>query len=128
MKKAFVILFLLSAQINAQPLFSDKGHPEHFIAGTVISGVTSYYIFKKTDNKWKAWFIGAGTAGVLGLLKEVIDPLWFNNKRSFNDFKYTTLGAVVGASIVIPLRKKKQKVKPNFETAFNAPSIITKSY
>lgn len=125
MKKTIIImLFLFSTQLEAQPLFSDKGHPEHFIAGAVIGGVTSYLVFRKTDNKLVSWLVGAGTASVLGLVKEIVDPLWFDKNRSFDDFAYTVAGAVIGASIVIPLKRKKPKVKPNFEAAFNQLPIL----
>lgn len=125
-KAVIIILLLYVSQLEAQPLFSDKGHPEHFIAGAVIGGATSYFIFKKTDNKWVSWLVGAGTASVLGLVKEVVDPLWFDKNRSFDDFAYTVFGGVVGASIVIPLKRKRPKVKPNFEAAFNQPPILPK--
>ncbi|MEL4454810.1 hypothetical protein [Lutimonas vermicola] len=40
-----------------------------------IGGVTSYFIYKKTNNKFKSWTIGTGVATVIGLAKELIDPL-----------------------------------------------------
>ena len=93
----------MSAQV-----ISDSGHPEHFIAGFLVGGITSYIVFKKTDNKLKAWLIGAGAATVLGLAKEAIDPL-IGRKRSSQDLGYTILGGAIGASIVIPLKKSKPK-------------------
>lgn len=100
----FILLVSISTKINSQ-IDSNKGHPEHFIAGFVIGGVTSYLVFKKTDNKFKAWLIGTGAAMAAGFLKEAIDPM-INKERSFEDFKYTAVGGIIGASIVIPLRKK----------------------
>lgn len=120
MKKLLVTLLLfLCVQINAQPIFSDNGYPEHFIAGTIIGGATSYFVYKKTNNKFKAWLVGAATASVVGYLKEVVDPKWFNRVRSGNDFKYSALGGVLGASIVIPLKRRKPKKMPNITAAFN---------
>ena len=48
--KYVLILVFVSSQINAQPIFSDKGHPEHAIVGAVIGGGISYLVYKKTIN------------------------------------------------------------------------------
>jgi len=103
-----ILLFCICPALNAQE-DSDKGHAEHFVAGTLISGVTSYIVFKKTDDKWKAWLIGAGTAVVVGLAKEAIDPA-IGRTRSLEDFGYTTLGGAIGACIVIPLKSKPKEI------------------
>ena len=109
MKISFlIILFCFILKLNAQE-DSDRGHAEHFVAGTLIGGVTSYFVFKKTNDKWKAWLIGAGTAVVVGLAKEAIDPA-IGGTRSAEDFGYTTLGGAFGASIVIPLKSKPKEV------------------
>ena len=102
-----ILLFCISLALNAQE-DSDKGHAEHFIAGTIIGGATSYFVFKKTDNKWKAWLIGTGAAVVAGLAKEAIDPA-IGRTRSATDFGYTALGGAVGACIVIPLKSKPKE-------------------
>ena len=119
MKKIAVItFFIVCFQLEAQPIFSENGHPEHFIAGTLIGGATSYLVFKKTDNKLKAWIIGAATGTVVGVLKEIIDPEFLSGTRSRTDMLYSGLGSVFGASIVIPLKKKKPKKTPNISAAF----------
>ena len=103
-----LILVVFCSSIDSKAQVSETGHPEHFIFGTVISGITSYLVFKKTDNKVKSWFIGFGAATAAGLLKEAIDPL-IDGERSAEDFGYSVLGGAVGASIVIPLKSKKKK-------------------
>lgn len=103
-----IILLSFSLGLNAQEDTS-KGHAEHFIAGTVISGATSYFVFKKTDDKWKAWIYGMSASVVAGLVKEAIDPA-IGGTRSAEDFAYTVLGGAFGASIVIPLNKKKHEI------------------
>ena len=119
MKKiAIIILLGVCFQLNAQPIFSEKGYPEHFIAGTLIGGVTSYLVFKKTDNKFKAWIIGTATASAIGFLKEAIDPELLSGVRNHTDTLYTTLGGAFGASIIIPLKKRKPKKTPNITAAF----------
>ena len=88
---------------------SSKGHTEHFVVGAAIGAGTSYFVYKKTDNKWKSWLIGTGTATLVGLTKELIDPS-IGRKRSGEDFAYTALGGAIGASIVIPLKPKKKEI------------------
>ena len=120
MKKiAIIIFFALSFQLQAQPLFSEKGHPEHVIAGALIGGVTSYLVYKKTDNKFKAWLIGFGTATTAGLLKEMVGHQLSSSEKSKKDAYYSALGGAIGASIVIPLKKRKPKKTPNITAAFN---------
>ncbi len=130
MKKVLILLivaFYLPA--NAQPIISDDGHPEHIIAGAVIGAGVSYLVFKKTDNKLKAWLIGAASATAIGFLKEAVDPKWFDGVKSKKDFGYSALGGVIGASIVIPLKRRKIKEKPNIAAAFkNSPTPKMKNY
>ena len=119
MKKiAIIIFFAMCFQLEAQPIFSEKGHPEHVIAGALIGGVTSYLVYKKTDDKFKAWLIGFGTATAVGLLKEMIDPTFLSGVKSKEDAYYSALGGAIGASIVFPLKKRKPKKTPNITAAF----------
>ncbi len=106
--KMLVIVFFFFFCISSQAQFTDNGHPEHFIGGMIIGGVTSYIVYKKTGHKLKSWAIGAGAATLIGLTKELIDPA-IGRKRSGADFGYTVLGGVIGASIVFPLKNKKPK-------------------
>lgn len=108
----------------AQPVFSENGYPEHFIAGTIIGGVTSYYVFKKTDNKFKAWAFGTLAASAIGFLKEAIDPDLLSKVRNPTDALYTTLGGAFGASIVIPLKRKKTRETPNISAAFEQNNLL----
>ncbi|MBJ2174288.1 hypothetical protein JBL43_08565 [Aureibaculum sp. A20] len=116
-----IILIVLFAYypLYGQTIISEKGHPEHVIVGAIIGGGTSYLVYRKTNSKLKAWLIGAATASAFGYLKEVVDPKWFNGTRSKKDFQYSVLGGVIGASIVIPLKRRKPKKTPNIDAAFN---------
>jgi len=112
MKFLLILIFLLgSIPSQSQPIFSKKGHPEHLIAGTLISAGISYYVFTKTHNKVKAWIIAVVSTSVLAYAKEAVDPKWFGGVRSTKDFMFSALGSVVGASIVIPLRLKPKAEK-----------------
>jgi len=118
-KTALAIIFLCCfQQIKAQPIFSEKGYPEHFIAGTIIGGVTSYFVYKKTDNKFKAWVAGTLTAAAVGFLKEAIDPSLLSGVSNTTDAFYTSLGGAVGAGIVVPLKRRERKKTPNITAAF----------
>ena len=120
MKKILVlILFVFCLKVDAQPVVSDDGHPEHIIAGAIIGGGVSYLVYRKTNNKFKAWLIGAATAAAVGYIKEAVDPKWFGGVKSNKDFGYSALGGVIGASIVIPLKKRKPKETPNISAAFD---------
>ena len=119
MKKiAVIIFFAMCFQLKAQPIFSENGHPEHVIAGTLIGSVTSYFVYKKSNNKFKAWLIGFGTATAAGLLKEMLDPTLLNGVKDKEDVYYSALGGAIGASIIIPLKKRKPKKTPNITAAF----------
>ena len=102
----FTLSLHCSQDVEAQ--ISDNGHPEHFVIGAAIGGITSYLVFKKTDDKLKSWLIGAGAATAAGLLKEAIDPL-IDRKSTGEDLAFSALGGAVGACIVIPLKPKKKK-------------------
>ena len=104
MKYLFFLLWLFSGvSLEAQ-----NRHPEHFIGGMVVGGVTSYFVYKKSNNKVKSWAIGTGASVIVGLAKEAIDSAG-GKDFSGEDFGYTALGGVIGASIVFPLKKKKPK-------------------
>ena len=109
MKQLLIIIItslLFSFSSTAQSI-TKKGYPEHFAAGAIIGGAGSYFTYKKTNNKWKAWAFGFVAATGMGLLKEIADPS-IGRTRSWKDFQYTVLGGAVGASIVIPLNGKKE--------------------
>ncbi len=122
MKKILLLVLLTNFYLQSfsQPIFSERGYPEHFIAGTLIGGLTSYYVFKKTDNKFKAWAFGTLAASAVGFLKEAIDPESLSQVRNPTDAFYTSIGGAFGASIVIPLKRKTPKETPNISLAFKS--------
>ena len=106
--KYFAILICLFIGLGLQAQDADRKHPEHFVGGLVIGGFTSYFTYKKSNNKVKSWAIGTGAAAAVGILKEVIDSA---SGKDFSgaDLGYTVLGGAIGASIVFPLKKKQPK-------------------
>jgi len=105
----FIILFLSFQPTLSGQSITAHGYPEHFIGGALLSGAVSYLVYKKTENKTKAWLVGFGASLVAGGLKEAVDPEIFGGTRNVKDFYYTALGGALGASIVIPLGRKKKK-------------------
>jgi len=106
--KYCILLLCLFFGVSLKAQDTDRKHPEHFIGGIIIGGATSFFTFKKSNNKLKSWAIGTGAAAVVGIAKEVIDSA---SGKDFSgaDLGYTVLGGAIGASIVIPLKKKKTK-------------------
>ena len=109
---------LLSFTTGKSQSITEYGYPEHFIAGALFGGATSYFVYQKTNNKWKAWAIGLGASVLAGGLKEAVDPEVFGGTRNVRDFYYTGLGGLVGASIVFPLHKRKRPEKEALNAAF----------
>lgn len=87
---------------------NDYSNPKHFVAGMVVGGVTSFFTYKKLNNKLKSWAIGIGASALAGVAKEAIDSAQ-GKEFSGEDLGYTILGGTIGASIVFPLKKKKPK-------------------
>ncbi len=118
-QRALTILFvaLLTYLPGKSQSITEYGYPEHFIAGALLGGATSYLIYQKTDNKWKAWAVGLGASLLAGGIKEAVDPELLGGSRSVKDFMYTSLGGILGASIVLPLNRRKKK-EEGINTAF----------
>ena len=106
--KYFILLLCMFFGVSLEAQNADRQHPEHFIGGIVIGGVTSFFTYKKSNNKLKSWAIGTGAAAFVGIAKEVIDSA-SGKEFSGADLGYTVLGGAIGASIVFPLKKKKPK-------------------
>jgi hypothetical protein len=87
---------------------TENGHPEHFIVGSLIGGFISFFILKRTNDVFKALFFGIGAAILIGVLKEVIDPL-IGGSRDKSDIMYTVLGGVVGTGIALYSNKRARK-------------------
>ena len=106
--KYFIPLLSIFFTISLEAQDTDKKHPEHFVGGMVIGGVTSYFVYKKSNNKLKSWGIGTGAAALVGIAKELIDSA---SGKDFSgaDLGYTVLGGAIGASIVFPLKQNKPK-------------------
>ena len=100
-------LLCLPTTLCAQSI-SKRGYPEHFFVGSLIAGGITRYVFKKTKKRRLAWVTGVFVATLAGFLKEVADSKLFGKFSNWNDFNYTVLGGIVGASLAVPLRKSRK--------------------
>ena len=104
MRYLIILLLILSIDVDAQNLnlyaFDDK--QLHMGATYVISSVTTAYVFKKTQNKKKAMWIGFGVGMGVGIAKELYDIEHGNCEAGdlLADFIGSSLGCLV---ITIPL-------------------------
>jgi hypothetical protein len=106
--KCITIMLLIPFHLTAQ-IISDRGHPEHFLGGVLVGGITTHLVWKKTEARWKSWVYGVAVITAVAGLKEWVDPKWFNGTRSSEDFVYSALGGVAGATLTISLSKKKKR-------------------
>ena len=106
--KYFFLILLLYFPCHLKAQNGNTGQPQHIIGGAIVGGVTSYFTFKKTNNKFKSWAIGTGASLLAGIAKEVIDSA-VGKEFSGEDLGYSVIGGAIGASIVFPLKKKKPK-------------------
>jgi len=88
--------------------FFDHGYPEHFIIGGLIAGLIFWIVFKKTGSNMKSWILAVTILSAIGLVKELIDPC-FGRTRDLGDLIATVIGGIIGAGIIIPIMRLKQK-------------------
>ena len=99
-----LLILLFSAGLNAQTLdlytFDDK--QLHMGATYVISSFTTAYVFKKTQNKKKAMWIGFGVGIGVGIAKELYDIEHGNCE--VGDLVADVIGSTLGCLVItIPL-------------------------
>ena len=85
---------LLMSSICFGQIAEDK--QKHFVAGSVIGGVSILMMNKKVHNKKTKFWVAVGTSLVAGVLKETYDK---NNGGKFDweDVGYTVGGGIVGS-------------------------------
>ena len=99
-----LLILILGVYVKAQKLtlytYDDK--QLHMGATYVISSFTTAYVFKKTQNKKKAMWIGFGVGMSVGIAKELYDIEHGNCEAGdlLADFIGSSLGCLV---ITIPL-------------------------
>ena len=99
-----LLILILGVDVKAQKLtlytYDDK--QLHMGATYVISSFTTAYVFKKTQNKKKAMWIGFGVGMSVGIAKELYDIEHGNCEAGdlLADFIGSSLGCLV---ITIPL-------------------------
>ena len=99
-----LLILLFSTSLNARTLdlytFDDK--QLHMGATYVISSVTTAYVFKKTQSKKKAMWIGFGVGMSVGIAKELYDIEHGNCE--VGDLVADVIGSALGSFVItIPL-------------------------
>ena len=99
-----LLILLFSTSLNAQTLdlytFDDK--QLHMGATYVISSFTTAYVFKKTQNKKKAMWIGFSVGMGVGIAKELYDIKHGNCE--VGDLVADVIGSTLGCLVItIPL-------------------------
>ena len=99
-----LLILLFGTSLNARTLdlytFDDK--QLHMGATYVISSVTTAYVFKKTQNKKKAMWIGFGVGMGVGIAKELYDIEHGNCE--VGDLVADVIGSTLGCLVItIPL-------------------------
>ena len=99
-----LLILILSMDVNAQSLnlytYDDK--QLHMGATYVISSFTTAYVFKKTQNKKKAMWIGFGMGMGVGIAKELWDIEHGNCECG--DIVADLIGSTLGCLVItIPL-------------------------
>lgn len=103
--KIFDSIIKVISRIDHYIQFTENGHPEHFVVGSLIGGFISYLILKRTNNTVQSIFFGLGAATFIGIFKEVIDPL-IGGSRDKGDIIFTVLGGVIGTGIALFIHKR----------------------
>jgi putative lipoprotein len=70
----------------------------HFVAAGTIAGVGYGLTTALTEDRWKAWVVGAGAAVVAGAVKEGLDAAGFGDP-SWRDFAWDLIGAASGLGV-----------------------------
>jgi len=113
---AFIIVFFaFSSNCNAQFISDDD--KLHFGAGALISGATYTYVYSKTKNKKKAFWMSLGMSTLAGLTKEIYDSTKKGNRFDTGELVATTAGGLT-TSITLEIfvgKKKRKSTLPNVQ-------------
>ena len=108
MIKFAFILFLAPLISNAQFISDDD--KLHFGAGALISGATYTFVYTKTQNKKKAFWMSLGASALAGLTKEIYDSTKKGNKFDTGELVATSAGGLtVSIALEIFVGRKKRK-------------------
>ena len=108
MIKFAFILFFVPLISNAQFISDDD--KLHFGAGALISGATYTFVYTKTQNKKKAFWMSLGASALAGLTKEIYDSTKKGNKFDTGELVATSAGGLtVSIALEIFVGRKKRK-------------------
>ena len=103
-------LFCLAFSSTCNGQFVSDDDKLHFGAGALISGVTYTFVYSKTKNKKKAFWMSLGASALAGITKEIYDSTKKGNKFDTGEIFATTAGGLtVSLAINIFTKKKSSK-------------------
>ena len=103
--KKIILSIILSSIIMAdnywdatdyKPYFKQRDNQAHIAVSVVASSIATYYANKHGLSKTESWFIGFGTAVLIGTIKELSDKNF-----SKDDLSSYAVGGAIGSSIIV---------------------------
>ena len=95
-----LIALLLTVALSAEPIYLQEDKQRHFGGSVVIAGTAAGLARYYGSNQIEAFFIGVGSALLIGIAKEQWDGYGYGTE-DIHDVYADTLGAVSGAAITI---------------------------
>jgi putative lipoprotein len=95
-----LVIVLIAGQARADPSdpFWGRDKALHFVAGGAIAGAAYGITTAVTDDRWKAFAVGAGAALGAGAIKEGLDATGMGDP-SWKDFAWDAIGAACGLGV-----------------------------
>jgi uncharacterized protein YfiM (DUF2279 family) len=97
MKKILLALTVCAA-LSAEPFLEQADKQKHIVASMAISGAGTALARHYGSSPVEAFFIGVGSALLVGVAKEAIDGQGYGTE-DVGDVYADTLGAVAGATL-----------------------------
>jgi len=102
-----MIPFLMYGQ-----MWKEKDKHYHYGAGVVVSTLTYEYVYRRTEDKKKAFIYSVGSAILVGTLKEMVDHNRKGNRFDDRDLLATTYGGLtIGVTFSLFRKSKRNKRK-----------------
>lgn len=91
-------------------MWKEKDKHYHYGAGVVVSAITYEYVYRKTEDKKKAFLYSVTSALLVGTLKELVDANQTGNRFDGRDLLATTYGGItVGFTFTLFRKNKRRK-------------------
>ena len=105
-----VIVFMFIPIMLYSQMWKEKDKHYHYGAGVISSALTYDYVYRKTNNRKKAFIYSVGSAVLVGTIKELLDHNQKGNRFDSRDLLATTYGGLT-ISLTFNLFKNKKRHK-----------------